>query len=53
MYEGISSFLYGSLPTIDYDELLREIPQQEKQEGWIIYLTHGNSKTAGTAGNCC
>jgi len=39
--------------TLDCGELLRYFPQLDKQEGWITYPSHGNSKTAKTAGNCC
>jgi hypothetical protein len=41
------------MPTVDCGELLRYIPQLDKQEGWITYPPHGNSKTAETAGNRC
>jgi len=40
------------MPTVDSGDLLRN-SQLYKQEGWITYPAHGNSKKVEPAGNCC
>jgi len=37
------------MPTVDCGEQLRYFHQLDKQEGWITYPSHGNSKTAENA----
>jgi len=41
------------VPTVDCGQQLKYFPQLDKQEGWITYPLHGNSKTVESTVNCC
>ena len=53
LFFGILFYFIFHKSTVDRGELLRYIAQLDKQEGWIIYPSHGSSNTVDTAGDCC